>query len=332
MKILIKITSVVMLVGAFIAVNYYFECRAIRLLESGTELRIERYENRGESPMSDVSTSQDPPTGDQGLESYRAYSTSIGSTKVQGQPKHAKTVQSDPLDFSRLDSVTFVKSGMHPKSYKILQNYMASGAQIRSLVDLRKVYSVEENWIEKNRENFIFQTAPSRINKIKSIDRSRSERIKQSQFAYRKYHSLEDSPIDINTADSTDLVAVKGIGPYYAKKILRFREALGGFENLDQLKDTYGLPDSVSSMLIPHLAIQTSHQRIDVNVAELEDLASHPYINWREAKLITEFLKRRSTIQSLDELDGMYGLDHSRLSKMKAYFTVGEVVTATEGQ
>ena len=65
----------------------------------------------------------------------------------------------------------------------------------------------------------------------------------------KKEKPLEVIPIDLNMADSSDLIKLKGIGPVLARRILNFREALGGFYKVGQLQDVYQLPDSVFQSL-----------------------------------------------------------------------------------
>src|SRR3569833_3197280 len=49
--------------------------------------------------------------------------------------------------------------------------------------------------------------------------------------------------IELNSADSAKLTELKGIGPSFARRIINYRNRLGGFINKEQLKEVYGMDD-----------------------------------------------------------------------------------------
>lgn len=92
--------------------------------------------------------------------------------------------------------------------------------------------------------------------------------------------------VDINRSEEADWDALRGIGPYYARKILFFREKLGGFYSVDQVGETYGLPDSVFQSIRPFLDPSPVYRKILVNEATEEEMNAHPYISFKQARWI----------------------------------------------
>ena len=79
-------------------------------------------------------------------------------------------------------------------------------------------------------------------------------------------------PFDINTATPEQLQQIKGIGPSYAKRILNYRDALGGFYDVHQVLNVYKLPDSIYTKVAPFLYIKQGVKKINVNNAEAENI------------------------------------------------------------
>ena len=103
----------------------------------------------------------------------------------------------------------------------------------------------------------------------------------------------------LNTADTTDLKTVPGIGPYYARKIIEYGKRLGGYVSVDQLDEIEGFPLDAKDYLTiegatPHL--------LNVNTLSLNELRRHPYINFYMAKAITDYRRLHGPLRSLNDL------------------------------
>ena len=82
----------------------------------------------------------------------------------------------------------------------------------------------------------------------------------------------------MNKATIQEWQQLKGIGPYYAKKITAFRQKLGGFASIEQIGTTYKLPDSVYLQIQPHLSLSPVFRGLPINTATIDILAAHPYL------------------------------------------------------
>jgi competence protein ComEA len=113
--------------------------------------------------------------------------------------------------------------------------------------------------------------------------------------------------IEINAATMEDLLQLKGIGNVYAKRIFEFREKLGGFYALEQLKDVYGIHDSIYQKFINQIYIQPkSIQKININTATLEELMSNPYFFPTLAKQIIGYRTKVKPFQNVEDLKKIY--------------------------
>lgn len=109
--------------------------------------------------------------------------------------------------------------------------------------------------------------------------------------------------IEINSADSLDLDELPGIGPAFARRIIRYREMLGGFAYPAQLKEVYGMDSARLSGFIKLVRIDTSGiRKLDVNKATFKELLAHPYLEYEQVKAIARFRDKKGRLESPGEL------------------------------
>lgn len=106
----------------------------------------------------------------------------------------------------------------------------------------------------------------------------------------------------LNTADTMTLRKVPGIGPFFARKIARYRESLGGFVSNEQLLEIPDFPESALPYLNVTAADAAHVKKLNINKATAEQLRKHPYINYMMAKQIMDYRRLRGNINSLSDL------------------------------
>lgn len=126
--------------------------------------------------------------------------------------------------------------------------------------------------------------------------------------------------IDINKADSAAWESLRGIGPVLAARIIRFREKLGGFYAIAQIRETYGLPDSTFNKIQPYLRLNAvSLKKLDLNSADEQTLAQHPYIRYKLARLIVLYRSNNGPFSQPSDLLGIPLVDDSIYRKIEHY-------------
>lgn len=128
-------------------------------------------------------------------------------------------------------------------------------------------------------------------------------------------------PIDLNRADSVQLLPLPGIGPVFAGRIIKYRNLLGGYASIDQLKEVYGMKEETLDLIRGRIRIDTSIiRRLDLNEATFRELLRHPYLEYEEVKALVEYRDFKKTISSPKELILNHILPDTTLSKMDGYF------------
>lgn len=129
--------------------------------------------------------------------------------------------------------------------------------------------------------------------------------------------------VEINGADSAAWEALPAIGPVLAVRIIKFRDKLGGFYSIDQVKEVYGIQDSTFQLIKPYLKINTALvHKINVNTATKEELKVHPYIRWQLANVIVDYRNQHGAFASIDDLKKIQVITDDVLVKVKPYITL----------
>ena len=129
--------------------------------------------------------------------------------------------------------------------------------------------------------------------------------------------------VNINTADTSGFIALPGIGNKLAFRIVNFRDKLGGFYSIDQIGETYGLPDSVFRKIKPFLKLETNLvKKFNINTATKDEMKSHPYIKWNLANAIVEYRNQHGNFSSLEDLKNISLVTTDVFDKIKFYLAL----------
>ena len=125
--------------------------------------------------------------------------------------------------------------------------------------------------------------------------------------------------IDINTANEYEWQQLNGIGPYFAKRIVNFRDALGGFHSIDQISETYGFPDSVFNKIQPFLKKSDFSKKIAINQVSRDELARHPYISRKKSSILINYRSNHGPLTSVEDLYRIKIFDSTEILRLTPY-------------
>ncbi|MFM8433634.1 MAG: ComEA family DNA-binding protein [Bacteroidota bacterium] len=130
-------------------------------------------------------------------------------------------------------------------------------------------------------------------------------------------------PVDLNTADSTALDRLRGIGPFMASRIVHYRDALGGFVHSNQMKEVYGMTDSLCIALLDQSNIKSELpiRTLGLNSTPWDSLKRHPYIGFKLAGMIDRYRKQHP-FQDINELMSVPLVTPEIFRKLAPYLTV----------
>jgi DNA uptake protein ComE-like DNA-binding protein len=212
------------------------------------------------------------------------------SKEHQNQPKEevksSTSAMNGKFDPNTITFKELVNRGYSKRTASNIIKYREKGGVFHQPGDLLKIYGMD---------TLIFQTQLSNI----SINSKYNQNKKSNILIQANSKHL----IEINSADSLQLINLNGIGKVLSKRIIRYRELIGGFYDIDQLKEVYGITDSLYSRISGQLNTDTSLiKKININNCTFYDLRKHPYIGDYAAKSIINYRRLMGSIDSLQQL------------------------------
>jgi competence protein ComEA len=188
-------------------------------------------------------------------------------------------------------------------SGRIVQ-YRSKGGSFRIKSDLAKMYGMDSVLYRKL---YSFISLPDKLEKREFMSKGKPLIVVQ---------------YDLNLADTSALQGVKGIGRVLAKRIVKYRDGLGGFVRLSQLREVFGL-DSLVINEFNKFYVSDSFvpRKIEINKATEKELDAHPYISSRDAKSIITYRIQHGNYLSSDELLKIKTLTESTVTKIDPYLS-----------
>jgi competence ComEA-like helix-hairpin-helix protein len=128
--------------------------------------------------------------------------------------------------------------------------------------------------------------------------------------------------LNLNTADSAALTLLKGIGPAYAARIIKYRNILGGFIDAGQLREVYGLDSSLYALIEPHVFARDSGiKKININAAGIEEFRKHPYFGYRIARALVNYRLAHGPFKNVEDLKAIILIPAYAYNKIEPYIT-----------
>lgn len=226
------------------------------------------------------------------------------SSVDENQPQTRSHQAFDPNTASK---EVLVQNGIPEKLAERITRFREKGGKFKNTEDLKKIYGLPEELFAQLEPFISIQQEKRREEKKQA-----SEAINPKNFT-----------VELNTADSVSLLSLPGIGPVFAKRIIAYRNKLGGFFSSEQLKEVFGM-DSLKLIAIrDKIALDPSGiRKINVNSAGKEQLESHPYIGYKLGKRIVAFREQHGPFQTISELKSLEGIEPSKLDKFLPYISL----------
>ena len=239
-------------------------------------------------------------------------------------------VETFPFDPNTADSTMLLKLGLAPWQVRAIYRYRAKNGRYHTPEEFKRLPGMTyELW-----ERLGPQVRIAR--QFRYIDESEKRSSFSEQHASQAHASEEPvtaqqtdsvaarprkfetvTQVDINRADTTELMRIPGIGTYRANKIVEYRRKLGGFKNAEQVMEACELPDGILQWVRVSADVPT--RKVNVNKLSLQRLMNHPYITFYQARAMVEYRKAYGNIKGIEDLRGMEGFSPQKIDKLQPY-------------
>jgi competence protein ComEA len=209
--------------------------------------------------------------------------------------------------------------GFRDKTISVIKNYLSKGGKFRKPEDLKKVYGLFPDEYERLAPFIKIETSDNiqfaeKLNQPEAFQQVQKTKPDHSDHYYER--------VEINQADTTQLIALPGIGSKLSQRIINFREKLGGFYKIEQVAETFGLADSVFQQIKKYLKISTQPKLMNINTATVDEMKIHPYIKYALAKAIVAYKNEHGSFKKLDDLKNVMSVSDEVFEKVKNYLVV----------
>lgn len=230
--------------------------------------------------------------------------------KYYGEPK-GELFYFDP---NTISTEGWKKLGLRDKTIGTILNYLNKGGKFRKPEDLQRIYGLFPNEYER--------IAP--YIEIESIvdNKEYAENNSPGNTAPKPY-APRYVIVDVNIADTSALIALPGIGSKLAARIINFRDKLGGFYSINQVGETFGLPDSTFQKIKQYLKLENgSVKKININTATVDELKAHPYIKYGLANPIVAYRNQHGAYTKVEDVKKVMAVTDEMYNKIAPYLTV----------
>lgn len=251
---------------------------------------------------------------DQLTEQYSQKENYTSNNNNQYKEKTTGPIRLSKFDPNTASSEQLEELGIAPFMAKRIVNYRNKGGQFRKREDLLHIYDFPSE-LYKQLEPYIV------LPKKTEVAKSTEGKERPTYSAFQKNSNFQKIvAFDINTADTTQLIRLKGIGSKLSIRILKYRDALGGFHAKAQFSEIFGLDSLALSQLTSYTEIRSPVKKLAINTATLEELSRHPYFrNRRMTQTIISYRQEHGPYRSEEDLKKTLVLDQAKLNALLPY-------------
>ncbi len=239
------------------------------------------------------------------------------SLKEEQSKQYTSTITVDRSAKVNVEYFNFNPNNLSEKNWKrfrlsdkqihIIKNYETKGGKFRTKEDVKKMYCVNEK-LYLLLEPYI--QIPSALS---------SPREAKSEIQHPKSNIVF---LELNTADSVELISLKGVGPFYAKTIIKYRNSLGGFVAKEQLMEVWKFDKEKFDLIEKQITVDLAKvKKININTCTSSEL-KHPYLKWNMVNAIVNYRDKHGTYKTVEEIKKTDLVDDETFAKISPYLIV----------
>jgi competence protein ComEA len=221
-----------------------------------------------------------------------------------------------------IDDQAWMKLGLHPGQIKSIRNYLSKGGEFKTTNDLSKMYVIDDALFQRLKP---YVDLPEFIVNIRLHNTDTAHVVFKESIKQVWNNTSKDDQliVELNSADTSAFKKQRGIGSYLAKKIVEYRERLGGFRSFKQLSEIYrvspGKADTLSQKMTLDLSLV---KRMNLNNVSLERLKLFPYLTHTQASALIAFREKHGPFHHVSDMQKCLLIDASTFGKVQDYFVV----------
>lgn len=232
---------------------------------------------------------------------------------------HFPTFDISDFDPNKVSFNQLRNMGVNERAINNWLKYLSKGGKFKKPEDLKKVFGLSPKTYE-----VLSQYVKIPQTNVAIIQTEKKSEDRNNNFE-TQIEQKNKKIFDLNTSSAEELTELNGIGEVLSQRIVKYRDKLGGFVNIDQLKEVYGLPpetfENIKSKII---AEPKMIKKIKINLADEYVLSGFPYISKRYASQIVNYRNQHGSFRNIDDLKKIKSLDDALIQKIEPYIDYKE--------
>lgn len=254
------------------------------------------------------------------LDNKAATYTSYGDNKSGFADAKGKTYKHFRFNPNTATVAQLQELGLPKFIAERIEKYRSKGGKFRKKEDLAKIYGLDPETFERLEPYIDLPSAEeTSLNTSLTTTATQPTVADKNEIPAREFKKENKlTRFDLNVADTTQLKLINGIGSGYAKRIVKFRDALGGFSKAEQVKETYGLPPETAEELLKYGYVSGNVKKLKINQVSVAELR-HLYLKFHQAKAIVAYREQHGSFKSIEDLRQIKVMDEATIQKIEPY-------------
>ena len=217
------------------------------------------------------------------------------------------------FDPNTADSTLLLSLGLQPWQVRSIYRYRAKGGIYRQPSDFARLYGLT---VKQYKELLPYIHISDEYKPAAEVY-GRTDAVRSGRDTLRYPVKLQPGQyVTLDDADTASLRKVPGIGRYYASRIVRYRNDLGGYVSVAQLSEIEGIPEAALSYF---RVTGGAVRKLNLNRLTLNDLKHHPYINFYQARRIIDYRRLKGPLHSIDDLRLLKDFSQRDIERLRPY-------------
>lgn len=251
-----------------------------------------------------------------------------------------------PFDPNTASKEEWKVLGLTDKQSGIIHNYISKGGRFRKAEDLLKIYGLRREDAERLMPFVQIKQAdrpPSFKNKSDNGNYHRTDFPKDSGNRNTKRYAENGSSgytnsfsagtgivrkfyniIEVNSAGIEEFESLPGIGLKLAERIIKYRDKLGGFHDVNQVAETFGIQDSVFQKFKGQLKCDGRVRKFPINILTSKELSEHPYFRGKLSTLLVNYRQEHGPFTTMEDLLKIPMINDQMMGRIRPYISLEE--------
>lgn len=242
-----------------------------------------------------------------------AFAEATKERKRQREAERTTFATPFPFNPNTADSATLLRVGLKSWQVKNLLAYRRAGGHWKDADDFKRLYGLSDEDYQRLRP---YIKIPPQVKDVYFTEKDRAQQDSVRQLRQEKFTEL--TVLDLNTVDTLTLRKIPGIGVGYSRSIVSYRQRLGGFVSVAQLKDIEGLPERIEEWF--SVAEQVEVRTLSINKSDFKTLVRHPYLSYEQVKVITTHIRKYGPLRSWKDLQLYSEFTPQDFERLTPYF------------